>query len=113
MKTLVQGCESAEQFGILLRMTRINSQAKQDALRAYLVEGLPAKRAYARFGVTQQGFSVALRTLNAAAAQAIKYGQEHEINTKTRDENLKESFRRLIEHPLIVQLNNELQNKKG
>jgi hypothetical protein len=54
MKTLVQGCETAEQFEVLLMLTSISSQAKKDALRAHLVYGLPAKRAYARYGVTQQ-----------------------------------------------------------
>ena len=53
MKTLIQGCESAEQFEILLKLTGITSEDKKNALRAHLVEGLPAKRAYARFHVTQ------------------------------------------------------------
>jgi hypothetical protein len=77
MKTLVQGCESAEQFGILLKMTRIESVAKQNALRAYLVDGLPASRAYARFGVTQQHFSIALARLNKAADLALQYSDNH------------------------------------
>jgi hypothetical protein len=77
MKTLVQGCESAEQFGILLKMTRIESEAKQNALRAYLVDGLPAKRAYARFGVTQQHFSNVLARLNQAADLALQYSDHH------------------------------------
>ena len=80
MKTLVQGCESAEQFGILLKMTRIESEAKQNALRAYLVDGLPAKRAYARFGVTQQHFSSALARLNKAADLAMQYSNNHKIS---------------------------------
>jgi hypothetical protein len=83
MKTLVQGCESAEQFGILLKMTRINSEAKQNALRAYLVDGLPAKRAYARFGVTQQHFSNALTRLNKAADLAMQYSDNHKKTNYT------------------------------
>jgi len=73
MKTLVQGCETAQQFEILLKLTSISSQAKKDALRAYLVDGLPAKRAYARYGVTQQHFSEALATLNQKADLAMQY----------------------------------------
>jgi hypothetical protein len=80
MKTLVQGCESAEQFGILLKMTRLESEAKQNALRAYLVDGLPAKRAYARFCVTQQHFSNALARLNKAADLAMQYSNNHKIS---------------------------------
>lgn len=73
MKTLIQGCETAQQFEILLKLTSISSQAKKDALRAYLVDGLPAKRAYARYGVTQQHFSEALATLNQKADLAMQY----------------------------------------
>lgn len=73
MKTLIQGCETEQQFEILLKLTSISSQAKKDALRAYLVDGLPAKRAYARYGVTQQHFSEALATLNQKADLAMQY----------------------------------------
>ena len=73
MKTLIQGCESAQQFDILLMLTSISSQAKKDALRAHLVDGLPAKRAYARYGVTQQHFSAALNALNKKADLAMQY----------------------------------------
>jgi hypothetical protein len=73
MKTLIQGCETAEQFEVLLLLTSISSQAKKDALRAHLVDGLPANRAYARYGVTQQHFSQALSTLNRAADLAMRY----------------------------------------
>lgn len=83
MKTLIQGCESAQQFDILLMLTSISSQAKKDALRAHLVDGLPAKRAYARFGVTQQHFSEALATLNQKADLAMQYAALQ----KTKAEN--------------------------
>nr|WP_320126310.1 PapB/FocB family fimbrial expression transcriptional regulator [uncultured Shewanella sp.] len=73
MKTLIQGCETAQQFDILLMLTGISSQSKKDALRAHLVDGLPAKRAYARYGVTQQHFSEALATLNQKADLAMQY----------------------------------------
>ena len=43
MKTLIQGCETAQQFEILLKLTSISSQAKKDALRAYLVDGSASK----------------------------------------------------------------------
>jgi hypothetical protein len=83
MKTLVQGCESSEQFGLLLKMTRIESEAKQNALRAYLVDGLPAKRAYAHFGVTQQHFSNGLARLNKAADLAMQYSDNHKKTNYT------------------------------
>lgn len=73
MKTLIQGCETAEQLEILLQMTNITSENKKNALRAYLVDGLPAKRAYARFHVTQQHFSQALLQLNKKAELAMEY----------------------------------------
>ncbi|GIU45437.1 PapB/FocB family fimbrial expression transcriptional regulator [Shewanella algidipiscicola] len=73
MKTLIQGCESAEQFEVLLKLTGITSEDKKNALRAHLVEGLPAKRAYARFHVTQQHFSQALMLLNKKAGLAMQY----------------------------------------
>lgn len=73
MKTLIQGCESAEQFEVLLQLTGITSENKKNALRTHLVEGLPAKRAYARFHVTQQHFSQALMLLNNKAELAMQY----------------------------------------
>lgn len=73
MKILIQGCESAEQFEVLLKLTGITSENKKNALRAHLVEGLPAKRAYARFHVTQQHFSQALKLLNKKADLAMQY----------------------------------------
>lgn len=73
MKTLIQGCETQEQFDLLIGMTSITSKPKIAALRAYLVEGLPARRAYARFGVTQQHFSLALLTLSINARLAMEY----------------------------------------
>lgn len=54
-------------------MTGITSENKKNALRAYLVDGLPAKRAYARFNVTKQHFSLALINLNRVAALAMDY----------------------------------------
>ncbi|AVI66962.1 hypothetical protein CKQ84_14310 [Shewanella sp. WE21] len=73
MKTLIQGCESAEQFEVLLKLTGITSENKKNALRAYLVKGFPASRCYARFGVTQQHFSKALMLLNKKADLAMQY----------------------------------------
>jgi hypothetical protein len=81
MPTLVQGCESAEQFDVLLMLTSISSQAKKDALRAHLVDGLPASRCYARYGVTQQHFSQALKRLNNKADLAMQYTEN---NTRKR-----------------------------
>ncbi|MEZ9198563.1 PapB/FocB family fimbrial expression transcriptional regulator [Shewanella sp. 10N.286.54.B9] len=73
LKVLVQGRETAEGVGVLLKMTRISSQAKVDALMAHLVDGLPAKRAYWRYQVSQQHFSQALAKLNHAADLALQY----------------------------------------
>ena len=73
MKVLVQGCEKPAQFDVLIAMTGITSEAKINALRAHLVEGFPASRCYARFGVTQQHFSTALNQLNKKAVLAQQY----------------------------------------
>ena len=73
MRSLVQGCESPEQFEILLQLTGITSENKKNALRAHLVEGVPAVRAYARFHVTQQHFSKALMLMNRKADLAMRY----------------------------------------
>lgn len=73
MKTLIQGCEKPAQFDKLIAMTRITSVPTCNALRAYLVDGFPASRCYARYGVTQQHFSAALAKLNSKADLAMQY----------------------------------------
>ncbi len=73
MKTLIQGCEKPAQFDKLIAMTRITSVPTCNALRAHLVDGFPASRCYARFGISQQNFSRALQRVNAAAALAMDY----------------------------------------
>ncbi|MCU8032741.1 MULTISPECIES: adhesin biosynthesis transcription regulatory family protein [unclassified Shewanella] len=73
IKVLIQGCEKPDQFELLLAMTGITSEAKQNALRAHLVEGFPPSRCYARYGVTQQHFSAALAKLNSKADLAMQY----------------------------------------
>lgn len=94
MKTLIQGCESAEQFEVLLKLTGITSENKKNALRAYLVEGLPAKRAYARFHVTQQHFSQALKLLNKKADLAMQYAA---LQKSKSEQNFEELRKRIIE----------------
>lgn len=94
MKTLIQGCETAEQFEVLLKLTGITSENKKNALRAYLVEGLPAKRAYARFHVTQQHFSQALKLLNKKADLAMQYAA---LQKSKGEQNFDELRRRIIE----------------
>ncbi|MGI2144470.1 PapB/FocB family fimbrial expression transcriptional regulator [Shewanella frigidimarina] len=90
MKTLIQGCETAEQFEVLLKLTGITSENKQNALRAHLVEGLPAKRAYARFYVTQQHFSQALMLLNKKADLAMQYAALQESKSEQRFKELRQ-----------------------
>ena len=94
MKTLIQGCESAEQFEVLLKLTGITSENKKNALRAHLVEGLPAKRAYSRFHVTQQHFSQALKLLNKKADLAMQYAA---LQKSKGEQNFDELRRRIIE----------------
>lgn len=94
MKTLIQGCETAEQFEVLLKLTGITSENKKNALRAHLVEGLPAKRAYARFHVTQQHFSQALMLLNKKADLAMQYAA---LQKSKGEQNFDELRRRIIE----------------
>lgn len=81
MKTLVQGCENAEQVEILLKLTGISSDNIKNALRAYLVEGFPASRCYARYGVTQQHFSRALVTINQKADLVMQFAAMQKFNT--------------------------------
>ncbi|WP_338725679.1 PapB/FocB family fimbrial expression transcriptional regulator [Shewanella baltica] len=73
IKELIQGCEKPAQFDLLIAMTSITSAAKINALRMHLVDGFPASRCYARFGVTQQHFSAALNGLNKKADLARRY----------------------------------------
>jgi hypothetical protein len=94
LKTLIQGCETAEQFEVLLKLTGITSENKKNALRAHLVEGLPAKRAYARFHVTQQHFSQALMLLNKKADLAMQYAA---LQKSKSEQNFDELRRRIIE----------------
>ena len=95
MKTLIQGCESAEQFEVLLQLTGISSEDKKNALRAHLVEGLPAKRAYARFHVTQQHFSLALMLLNKKADLAMQYAVLQKSKAKKFDELYKKENKQI------------------
>lgn len=95
MKTLIQGCESAEQFEVLLKLTGISSEDKKNALRAHLVEGLPAKRAYARFHVTQQHFSLALILLNKKADLAMQYVVLQKSIAKKFDELYKKESKQI------------------
>lgn len=82
LRVLVQGHETAEGVAALIKLTRITSQNKIDALMAHLVDGLPAKRAYWRYQVSQQHFSQALAKLNHAAALALQYKEtKQEIDT--------------------------------
>ncbi|WP_413473413.1 PapB/FocB family fimbrial expression transcriptional regulator [Shewanella baltica] len=98
MKTLIQGCESAEQFEVLLQLTGISSEDKKNALRAHLVEGLPAKRAYARFHVTQQHFSQALMLLNKKADLAMQYAELNKVKTVNNFDELQQKIKQLNQH---------------
>lgn len=98
MKTLIQGCESAEQFEVLLKLTGITSEDKKNALRAHLVEGLPAKRAYARFHVTQQHFSQALMLLNKKADLAMQYAELNKVKTVNNFDELQQKIKQLNQH---------------
>ncbi|MCU8013653.1 adhesin biosynthesis transcription regulatory family protein [Shewanella sp. SM74] len=98
MKTLIQGCESAEQFEVLLQLTGISSEDKKNALRAHLVEGLPAKRAYARFHVTQQHFSQALMLLNKKADLAMQYAGLNKVKTVNNFDELQQKIKQLNQH---------------
>lgn len=98
MKTLIQGCESDEQFEVLLKLTGISSEDKKNALRAHLVEGLPAKRAYARFHVTQQHFSQALMLLNKKADLAMQYAELNKVKTVNNFDELQQKIKQLNQH---------------
>ncbi|MCL1050369.1 adhesin biosynthesis transcription regulatory family protein [Shewanella abyssi] len=83
MQILVQGHETSESIAVLLKLTRINSKNKIDALTAHLVDGLPPNRAYWRYQVSQQHFSEALAKLNATADLALQFQeQKKQLNNK-------------------------------
>ncbi|QYK02429.1 adhesin biosynthesis transcription regulatory family protein [Shewanella psychrotolerans] len=73
LPVLVQGHENRESMAVLLKLTRITSPNKVDAIMAHLVDGLPAKRAYWRYQVDQRKFSQALAKLNQVADLALQY----------------------------------------
>ena len=73
LPVLVQGHENRESVTVLLKLTRITSQNKVDALMAHLVDGLPANRAYWRYQVDQRKFSQSLAKLNQVADLALQY----------------------------------------
>ena len=67
MKYLLSGMESQERIYLLLKFTSIRSQELKQALNAHLVDGLPAIRSAARFGITNGNFTRALNRLESAA----------------------------------------------
>jgi hypothetical protein len=67
MNYLLCGGESAERVTLLLELTRITSVDKINAINAYLVDGVPATRARARFGVSQQSWHKGISKLNKTA----------------------------------------------
>ncbi len=101
MKVLVRGCETAEQVEILLKLTGISSDNIKQALRAYLVEGFPASRCYARFGVTQQHFSRALAKLNQKAELLIQLVKLKEQHSEQMDAKVKAAFDAYMSHPFF------------
>ncbi|MEE1981369.1 PapB/FocB family fimbrial expression transcriptional regulator [Shewanella xiamenensis] len=101
MKTLVQGCESAQQIEILLKLTGISSDNIKNALRAYLVEGFPASRCYARYEVTQQHFSRALINLNHKAELLIQLVKLKEQHSEQMDAKVKAAFDAYMSHPFF------------
>ena len=74
MKYLLRGGESAERLTLLLKATRIRSEAKIAAAHYYFVDGLPSSRARARSGLKQQKFSDLVKRLNEVAEifEAVK-----------------------------------------
>lgn len=67
MRHLIQGGHSQEQLDLLLKLTRISSEAVTDALRDYLVLGLSDSLAASANGVLLPNFTKALTSLNKTA----------------------------------------------
>lgn len=64
MSKLIQGQESEAKIDLLLKLTKINSEDKINALKFHLVRGYSAPMAYGVCDVKQQNFDSSLRQLN-------------------------------------------------
>lgn len=67
MRHLIQGGHSQEQLDLLLKLTRISSEAVTDALSDHLVRGLSDSLAASANGVLLPNFTKALNSLNKTA----------------------------------------------
>ncbi len=64
---LFQGCEHIEDVELLFQLTKIDSDAKKQAMIDHLCKGMDAVSAQAFNGVSQPKFSETLKRLNEVA----------------------------------------------
>ncbi|EHC04192.1 hypothetical protein Sbal625DRAFT_4152 [Shewanella baltica OS625] len=62
--SLIQGQVSEAEFFCLLKLTKITSLDRIDALRLHLVDGWPKPMAYSSCGLKQSKFTLALDRMN-------------------------------------------------
>ncbi|ABX51833.1 MULTISPECIES: PapB/FocB family fimbrial expression transcriptional regulator [Shewanella] len=62
---LIQGKVSEAELICLLKLTKITSEDRIDALRLHLVQGWNKKMAYTSCGIKQSKFVLALNSMNA------------------------------------------------
>ena len=85
MKSLLAGCESAERFELLIKLTKIKSEGILNALEDHLVRGFTEDLASIKNGVPQSNFNRALSSLDAAneIVEKIKALDWAHINNKS------------------------------
>lgn len=67
MRHMIRGGHSQDQLDLLLKLTRISSEAVTDALSDHLVRGLSDSLAASANGVLLSNFTKALNSLNKTA----------------------------------------------
>ncbi len=85
MRILTQGGQTAERLQLLIKLSRISSEAIMDALHDHLVRGLSDSTASAANGVPQGNFKRALDSLEeiAATVELIKEADWRHLRDKT------------------------------
>lgn len=69
MNYLLPGSEPVERMNLIIWFTRMTSQPQIDALTEHYVNGLPAERAAARFGIELPNFIRAQKRLEEVATK--------------------------------------------
>lgn len=96
MNYLLPGREPLKKIELIISLTQLSSPGKEKALIEHYVNGLPASRAAARFGIDKGNLSTAKSTLEEVAAviEQIKELDWSTLNSKpsTNDHNSHKSY---------------------